>query len=100
MGDQTEDIAYAKASNKVRGPLMDTCTACGERYWPEDKEDHLANHCFPREVHLAPHYPEPKWRLMKKKKKSTLTPAKRAELGLFPKPKRRRFRKSRNNAKR
>ncbi|HZL78010.1 MAG TPA: hypothetical protein VFC17_04095, partial [Candidatus Limnocylindrales bacterium] len=78
---------------KVRGPLMDTCNACGERYWPEDREDHLANNCFPPKIHLnkpiKPQSAKPsageKWRTMKS---SSLTPAERKTLGLFPRGKR------------
>ena len=104
MGDQTADIAYSKASMKVRGPLRDTCSACGERYWPEDREDHLANNCFPPKIHLGePIKPPPtqpsageKWRLMQT---SSLTPAERKALGLFPRGRRRPKRKMSGNQK-
>lgn len=38
----THEIARSKAIAKVRGPFKDTCTACGEHYWPEDRDAHLA----------------------------------------------------------
>jgi hypothetical protein len=98
--DQTQEIALSKASSKVRGPLMDTCSACGERYWPKDKQEHLATGCYPPEIHLgADNTPQrtgsssgEKWRLMKR---SSLTPAKRKTLGLLP----RRNRHSRKKSK-
>jgi hypothetical protein len=73
MSDQTEEIAAAKGGSKVRGPFMVTCSACGDRYWPEDKEDHLAHDCFPPKFHIndKPAPPPPggsageRWRCMK-----------------------------------
>jgi hypothetical protein len=89
MNDQTQEIAMAKAACKVRGPFMVTCAACGGRYWPEDKEDHLAYDCFPSPYHINDKMPSPppggssgeKWRLMKK---SSITASERKSLGLRP----------------
>jgi tRNA G26 N,N-dimethylase Trm1 len=83
---------------------METCSACGERYLPEDREAHLANDCFPQNIHLGQQNISQKsgqsagekWRLMKN---SSLTPKERAALGLFSKPNRRRAWKSGNNSK-
>jgi hypothetical protein len=95
MNDQTQEIALAKGGSKVRGPFMATCSACGGRYWPGDKENHLAYDCFPSPYRMADKAPVPppggsageRWRLMKK---SSLKPAERKALGLAP----RRARKS------
>jgi hypothetical protein len=43
IGDITREIAIAKAMSRAHGPFMQTCTACGERYWPNEKEGHLAS---------------------------------------------------------
>lgn len=47
MNDQTQEIALAKGGGKVRRPIMVICNACGGRYFPEDKENHLAYDCAP-----------------------------------------------------
>lgn len=75
---------------------MATCSACGGRYWPKDKESHLAYDCFPSPYSVkakpaaapASGSPGEKWRLMKN---STITPLERKALDLRP----RRSRKSR-----
>ncbi|HEY1719441.1 MAG TPA: hypothetical protein VGH42_14270 [Verrucomicrobiae bacterium] len=88
MDDQTIEIARAKVKIPL-GPHKVTCSACGERYWPDKKEEHLANDCFPRKFHIneKPTPPPPggsageRWRLMKT---SSITPAERKSLGLRP----------------
>jgi len=40
-GDITREIAMARAAGRVHGPFMTTCSACGRRYWPDKKEEHL-----------------------------------------------------------
>ena len=40
-GDITREIAMARAAGRVHGPFMTTCSACGRRYWPDRKEEHL-----------------------------------------------------------
>lgn len=89
MDDQTTEIARAKGGSKVRGLFKVTCSACGERYWPDDKEAHLANDCFPTKIHITDKTPTPppggsageRWRLMKT---SSITSAERKSLGLRP----------------
>jgi len=41
IGDATHEIAISKAISRVHGPFLVTCTACGKRYWPDEKEEHL-----------------------------------------------------------
>lgn len=41
----TQAIRISKACLKPRGPFLQTCSACGRRYWPADKENHLAYEC-------------------------------------------------------
>lgn len=68
---------------------MVTCSACGGRYWPEDKESHLAYDCFPSPYHVirkpaaapAVESSDEKWRIMKS---SAITPSERKALGLRP----------------
>jgi hypothetical protein len=50
IGDITREIARAKAASRVHGPFMATCTACGERYWPDHREEHQL-HCKPPNIH-------------------------------------------------
>jgi hypothetical protein len=95
MDDQTVEIAKAKGNAKIRGPFKVTCGACGERYWPDDKEEHLASDCFPPKIHVTDKMPAPppggsageRWRLMKI---NSITPAERKSLGLPPRQRRKR----------
>jgi hypothetical protein len=52
VGDMTSEIARSRAISRVRGPFKVTCTACGEHYWPDKKEEHLSR-CTPPEVHVS-----------------------------------------------
>jgi hypothetical protein len=91
----TRPIVIFHPNSVKRGVFrqMDTCSACGERYLPEDREDHLANNCFPpinnmgEPIKRPPTQPSAgeKWRLMRT---SSLTPAERKALGLFAKGRR------------
>src|SRR6266496_6781988 len=56
LGDITREIAISKALTRVHGPFMKTCTACGERYWPDKKEKHIA-HCLPAAEHVQAQRP-------------------------------------------
>jgi hypothetical protein len=51
--DITREIAISKAMTRVHGPFLQTCTACGERFWPDKKEEHLAR-CHPPPAHIQP----------------------------------------------
>lgn len=42
VGQLTKNIARAKAMTKVRGPFRVACSACGQYYWPNKQEEHLA----------------------------------------------------------
>ena len=95
MNDQTQEIALAKSGGKVRKPVMVTCNACGGRYFPGDKESHLAYDCAPSPYRITEKQSAPssgsnageRWRLMKS---SSITASERKPLGLRP----RRARKS------
>lgn len=50
-GDLTREIARARATGRAQGPFMETCSACGQRYWPDRRDDHM-QHCCPTQVHL------------------------------------------------
>jgi hypothetical protein len=49
--DITREIAISKAAMRVRGPFLQTCSACGQRFPADKKEEHLA-HCHPPAVHI------------------------------------------------
>lgn len=52
IGNLTKEIARSKAMAKVRGPFQETCTACGGRFWPHEREDH-SKACRPLKVHIT-----------------------------------------------
>ena len=51
IGDATTEIAIAKARSRFKGPFKQACSACGEYYWSNQKEEHLEK-CNPSEIHL------------------------------------------------